>query len=180
MYCTVLYLFISDVPKMVPDVTVNSIFTDFNENNVILTLSWGEPFNNFDPIINYGVICSGDIACPQRFVRTDSTMRSFSFSHLSLNAQYMFRVVATNSVGSGEAGVVVFYIPSFEQVSSTSTSSVATPSVGRTTATTITITTTRTITTVSTTTATITTEGTAATTSCVGMTTTSGMSECKY
>ena len=168
MYCTVIYLFISGVPRMVPDVTVNSITIDFNGNNVILTLTWGEPFNNFNPIINYGVTCSGDITCPQRFVMTDSTMRSFTFSGLSLNTHYMFRVVATNSVGSGEAGVAVFYIPSFEQVSSTSTSSVATSSVGMIT-TTSSVGMTSTISTVGLTTT---------TTSSVGMTT-SGMGKCK-
>ena len=45
---------------MVPNITVNEIIA-MNGDNVTLTLSWGEPFNNLDPIVNYTVSCSGDV-----------------------------------------------------------------------------------------------------------------------
>ena len=67
-----IYLHFTDVPRIVPDVTVHENTICINGNNVTLTLSWGEPFNNFDPIVNYTVLCFGDIACPPNFITTDN------------------------------------------------------------------------------------------------------------
>ena len=72
-------------------------------NYVTITLSWGVPFDNRDPIVNYTVSCSG-VRCPLNAATTDST--SYTITDLSPNTQYTFSVVATNSFGSGEAGVV--------------------------------------------------------------------------
>ena len=83
-------------------VKVNS--TIINGNNVTLTLSWGEPFNNLDPIVNYTVSCSSDVMCPPNFTTTDNTTRSYTITNLTPMTNYTFSVVATNSVGSGEAG----------------------------------------------------------------------------
>ena len=80
-------------------------------NNVTLTLSWGEPFNNFDPIVNYTVSCSGDVTCPPNFTTTDNTTRSYTITNLTPMTNYTFSVVATNSIGSGEAGVVMITTP---------------------------------------------------------------------
>ena len=88
---------------MVPSVAVDD---NINGNNVTLTLSWGEPFNNFDPIVNYTVLCSGDVTCPPNFNTTDIT-RSYTITNLTPMTDYTFSVVATNSIGSGEAGVVM-------------------------------------------------------------------------
>ena len=96
---------------MVPGVTVNKSTININGNNVTLTLSWGEPFNNLDPIVNYTVSCSGDDTCPPNFTTTDSTTRSYTITNLTLIANYTFSVVATNSIGSGEAGVVMITTP---------------------------------------------------------------------
>ena len=73
---------------------------------VTLTLSWGEPFNNLDPIVNYTVSCSGD-NCPSDFTTTDNTTRSYTITNLTPMTTYTFSVVATNSIGSGEASVVI-------------------------------------------------------------------------
>ena len=93
---------------MVPDVTVddNTINVDGNIV-VILILSWGEPFNNLDPIVNYTVSCSGDVTCPPNFTTTDNTTRSYTITKLTPMTNYTFSVVATNSIGSGEAGIVM-------------------------------------------------------------------------
>ena len=48
-------------PIMVPGVTVDENTININGNTITLTLNWGEPFNNFDPIVNYIVSCSGDV-----------------------------------------------------------------------------------------------------------------------
>ena len=104
-------LFITGVPAMVPGVTVDNNTVNFNGNNLILTLSWGEPFNNFDPIVNYTVSCSGDVTCPPNFTTTDNTTRSYTITNLTPMTTYTFSVVATNSIGSGEAGVVMITTP---------------------------------------------------------------------
>ena len=95
---------------MVPKATVDDNTISVNRNNVTLTLSWGEPFNNFDPIVNYTVSCSGDNTCPQIFT-TDNTIRSYTITNLTTMTTYTFSVVATNSIGSGEAGIVMITTP---------------------------------------------------------------------
>ena len=94
---------------MVPGITVDDNTINVNGNIVTLTLSWGEPFNNFDPIVNYTVSCSGDDACPPTFTRTDNS--PIMITNLTPMTTYTFSVVATNSIGSGEAGVVIVTTP---------------------------------------------------------------------
>ena len=93
---------------MVPDIIIT---ININGYSVTLTLSWGEPFNNFDPIVNYTVSCSGDVTCPPNFTTTDNTTRSYTITNLTPMTNYTFSVVATNSIGSGEAGVVMITTP---------------------------------------------------------------------
>ena len=119
MYTTVAtivnYVFIPGVPGIVPSVTVYDQST-INGNNVILTLSWGEPFNNLDPIVNYTVSCSGDVTCPPNFTTTDNTTRSYTITNLTRMTTYTFSVIATNFIGSGEAGVVMITISAGEVI----------------------------------------------------------------
>ena len=103
------YSNITGIPAMVPGVTVDNNTININGNNITLTLSWGEPFNNLDPIVNYTVSCSGNVPCP--LTTTDNTTRSYTITNLTAMTDYTFSVVATNSIGSGEAGVVMITIP---------------------------------------------------------------------
>ena len=96
---------------MVPGVTVEDSTIHINRNIVTLSLSWGEPFNNFDPIVNYTVSCSGDVTCPPNFTTTGNTTRSYTITNLTTMTTYTFSVVATNSIGSGEAGVMMITTP---------------------------------------------------------------------
>ena len=48
---------ITGVPGVVPSVAADFITVTI-KRIVTLTLSWGEPFNNLDPIVNYTVSCS--------------------------------------------------------------------------------------------------------------------------
>ena len=98
-------------PWRVPDVRFGIESNNINGNNVTLTLSWGEPFNNLDPIVNYIVSCSGDVTCPPNFTTTDNTTRSYTITNLTLMTNYTFSVEATNSIGNGEAGVVMITTP---------------------------------------------------------------------
>ena len=96
---------------MVPNVTVNDSTININGDIVTLTLKWGEPFNNLDPIVNYTVSCSSNVTCPPNFTTTDNTTRSYTITNLTPMTNYTFSVVATNSIGSGEAGVVMITTP---------------------------------------------------------------------
>ena len=100
------YVFITGIPRMVPGVTIDDNTININGNNVTLTLSWGEPFNNLDPIVSYTVSCSGDVTCPPNFTTTDNTTRSYTITNLTTMTTYTFSVVATNSIGSGEAVMI--------------------------------------------------------------------------
>ena len=96
------------VPAMVENITV---VVNITRNNVSHLLSWGEPFHNYDPIVNYTVSCSGDVTCPSNFTTPDNSTRSYTITDLSPVTTYTFSVVATNSIGSGEAGVVMITTP---------------------------------------------------------------------
>ena len=102
---------ITGVPAMVPDVTVDDNTININGDIVTLTLSWEETFNNLDPIVNYTVSCSGepDVTCD--FTTTDNTTRSYTITNLTPMTNYTFSVVATNSIGSGEAGELDYTTP---------------------------------------------------------------------
>ena len=104
-------MIITGVPAVVSDVTVDGNTININGNNVTLTLSWGEPFNNLDPIVNYTVSCSGDGTCPPSFTTTDNATRNYTITNLTTMTNYTFSVVATNSIGSGKAGVVMITTP---------------------------------------------------------------------
>ena len=104
-------IFISDVPEMVPYVAVDNNTININGNIVTFTLSWGEPFNNFDFIVNYTVLCSGEITCPINPITTNNTTRSYIITNLIPLNTYTFSVIATNSIGSGKAGKVNITTP---------------------------------------------------------------------
>ena len=93
---------------MVANITV---VVNINGKNVSYTLRWEEPFNNYDPIVNYTVSCSGDVACPPKFTTIDGSTWNHTITDLTPITTYTFSVVATNSIGSGEAGVVMIITP---------------------------------------------------------------------
>ena len=99
---------ITDVPATVPGVSFDNNAVDINGNVVTLTLSWGEPFNNLDPIVSYTVSCSSDGSCPPSITTTD---RTTIITNLNIMTAYTFSVVAANSIGSGEAGVLMITTP---------------------------------------------------------------------
>ena len=93
---------------MIPNLTVDNNINVTGNIVTRLRLSWGEPFNNLDPIVNYSVSCSGNGTCPPTF---NTTANAIIFINLTPMTTYTFSVVATNSIGSGEAGVVMITTP---------------------------------------------------------------------
>ena len=96
---------------MVPNITF--VITRANVNYITITLSWGEPLNNFNPIVNYTVSCSSSSNQCSRIPYTtrDNSTRNYTITNLTPMTTYTFSVVATNSIGSGEAGVVMITTP---------------------------------------------------------------------
>ena len=69
-------------------------------------LSWGKPFSNLDPIVSYTVSWNDGIFL-QSFTTTDISARNYPIPNLTPITNYTFSVVATNSIGSGPAGIVI-------------------------------------------------------------------------
>ena len=95
-------------PDGVPDVMINKDSIRIIGRIVTLTLSWGEPFSYFAPIISYTVSCLGSSQYAADFITIDNTIR---ITNLTAMTNYTFSVVATNSFGSGEAGILDFTTP---------------------------------------------------------------------
>ena len=106
------FCFILGAPNAVPDVTVVNDSITLDGNNVSLTLSWGEPFNNFDPIVNYTVRCLGDVTCPPDFNTTDNTTRNYTITGLVSGTHYTFLVGAFNSINQSVPVTLVISAPS--------------------------------------------------------------------
>ena len=104
--------FVVAVPNAVPDVMVVSNSVTLDNDTATFTLSWGEPFNNFDPIISYTVICSGDVSCPPDFNTTDNTTRNYTITNLISGTNYTFSVIAINSINQGSPGTLIITAPS--------------------------------------------------------------------
>ena len=116
LFCLCLHIIVyhTAVPNQVHTLFIDAVTLEDDIMNYNITLSWGEPFSNFDPIVNYTVMCSGDDQCPDNFTTTDNTTRSYTITNLTSMATYTFSVVATNSIGSGEAAVLLVTAPSCE------------------------------------------------------------------
>ena len=108
----ILYL-CAAAPDMVGNVifdftTVTVVNDDDGDNDdVSLTLSWDEPFANFDPIVSYTVTisCTDNATCPAMFtVNTTSVLVHFI---TNLSVMTTLSVTATNTVGESEPGMII-------------------------------------------------------------------------
>ncbi|XP_065889207.1 uncharacterized protein [Dysidea avara] len=97
------FLLVAGLPEMVFNLIIvpDSVIVD--GGNVNFMVYWGEPFNNFDPIISYTIRCDGTSGCVAPFVTSDNTTRNHTFTSLPAAANYTFTVFATNSLGNGMA-----------------------------------------------------------------------------
>ena len=81
---------------------INQFINDGDE--VTVTISWEEPFDNFDSIISYTVSCSSNSACPAAVTVYNAT--SINLTNLMTRTMYTISVIATNLIGDGEAGLL--------------------------------------------------------------------------
>ena len=92
------------VPSMVLVISVINEFINNDGDNVMLTLIWDEPFDNFNPILSYKISCTNQSLCPAAVTVYNTT--SVNITNLMPRTMYRFSVIATNSIGDGEAGVL--------------------------------------------------------------------------
>ena len=97
-----------------PNVVTNVIITDItviddedvDDDNVSFTLSWNEPFTNFDPIVNYTVtINCTDAPCPEMYTVTTRTSDVNFVTNLSVMTTLL--VTATNTIGTSDPAITI-------------------------------------------------------------------------
>ena len=89
---------------------VGNIVIDLNtvniDNNVSFTLNWDEPFDNFDPIVNYTItINCNDASCPVMFTVTITSANVSFITDLSMMTP--LSVTATNTIGTSDPTTIM-------------------------------------------------------------------------
>ena len=89
------------------DINAVNIVNDHDHygDNVSFTLSWDEPFANFDPIVNYTVTinCTDNATCPV-IVDTDNVTRTADVNFITdLSMMTTLSVTATNTFGTSDS-----------------------------------------------------------------------------
>ena len=104
-----MFVFYTAAPNMVPEVMVSSLMATpqppLQPTQVNFTLNWDEPFDNFDPILNYTIIttCS-DASCPLTYVTSsDVTTLDISYDIPITAVNYTISITANNTVGTSNA-----------------------------------------------------------------------------
>ena len=88
-------------PANIINVMVDLNTVNIDNNNVSFILNWDEPFDNFDPIVNYTITIScTDASCPVMFTVT-TTSASVSFI-TDLSMMTNLSVIASNTVGASD------------------------------------------------------------------------------
>ena len=82
---------------------------DGDDDSVSFTLSWNEPFANFDPIVNYTVTinCTDNATCPV-IVNTDNVTRTAFVNFITdLSMMTTLSVTATNTIGTSDPAITI-------------------------------------------------------------------------
>ena len=98
--CT--YIHISTAaPANIINVMVDLNTVNIHNNNVSFTLNWDEPFDNFDPIVNYTItINCTDASCPVMFTVTTTSATVSFITDLSMMTN--LSVTASNTIGTSD------------------------------------------------------------------------------
>ena len=92
---------------MIANVIIDLATVNIDDDNVSFTLSWNEPFANFDPIVNYTVTisCTNITGCPAVFIVTETTADVNFITDLSIMTS--IQVTANNTVGESNPATIV-------------------------------------------------------------------------
>ena len=94
-------------PDMINNVMIDLATVNIDDDNVSFTLSWNEPFANFDPIVNYTVTinCTDIATCPV-MVDTDNVTRTADVNFFTdLSMMTTLSVTATNTIGTSHPAI---------------------------------------------------------------------------
>ncbi|XP_065897929.1 adhesion G protein-coupled receptor L3-like isoform X2 [Dysidea avara] len=113
-------VYLAAVPDIVPGVMVDissiSSTPQFpaQPTQFSFTLNWGEPFANFDPILNYTIItsCSDNTVCPVTHVTgSDVTTLDISYTLPIITVNYTISITANNTVGLSDPVMRILTAP---------------------------------------------------------------------
>jgi len=106
------FCFILAAPDIVPNVMVDLntivVMSDGIDSTFTFTLSWGVPFDNFDPIQNYTITITGCTVseCPLTLT-TDNVTTSLEISYTTRTpTNVTIMVTASNTIDSSVPAVV--------------------------------------------------------------------------
>ena len=92
---------------MITNVMIDLATVNIDDDDVSFTLSWNEPFTNFDPIVNYTVTinCTDNATCPV-IVDTDNVTRTADVNFITnLSTMTTLSVTATNAIGTSDPAI---------------------------------------------------------------------------
>ena len=95
---------------MVTNVEIDpqTVYINRTNINVSFTLNWNEPFDNFDPMVNYTITidCTNATGCPMMFTTDLTTLDVNLITDLSL-MNHTISITANNTVGRSDATIRV-------------------------------------------------------------------------
>ena len=94
-------------PDIITSVIIDLDTVNIDDDNVSFTLSWNEPFTNFDPIVNYTftINCTDNATCPV-IVDTDNVTRTADVNFITdLSMMTTLSVTAINSIDTSDPAI---------------------------------------------------------------------------
>ena len=96
-------------PANITNVMIDLTTVTIDDDNISFTLSWNEPFANFDPIVNYTVTinCTDNATCPVEFIVTTATAYLNFITNLTMMTS--IQVTASNTIGQSNPATTVIF-----------------------------------------------------------------------
>ena len=92
---------------MITNVMINLQTVKIVDSSVNFTMTWTEPFANFDPIVNYTITihCTNATLCPAVF-NADNTITSLFVNIITdLSVMNSISVTASNTIGTSDRAI---------------------------------------------------------------------------
>ena len=102
LLCTFIY---TAAPANITNVVIDLATVFVDDDDVSFTLSWNEPFANFDPIVNYTITisCTDNATCPVMYNVT-ATIANVNFI-TDLSMMTTLSVTASNTLGTSDPAI---------------------------------------------------------------------------